>query len=62
MGRKESYQAWIAAELGDLRGAMELLREAQADGMSFGAELHSTPWLEPLRGYPPFEEWLRPKG
>jgi len=61
-GRKEYYRAWIAAALGDSVEAVELLREAFADGWSFDANLHAAPWLDPLRGYGPFEEWLRPKG
>ena len=63
LGRKEYYRAWIAAALGDLPQALELLKEAHADGMMVRPErLHASPWLEPLQGYAPFEEWLRPEG
>jgi TolB-like protein/tetratricopeptide (TPR) repeat protein len=50
-------RACIAAQLGDRERAVELLHEAP--GRAF--ELHASPYLEPLHGYPPFEELLRPK-
>ena len=64
------YQrAAIAAQLGDKTQAMELLREAIAqgfgamlDGTGFGDVLHRAPEMVPLRGYPPFEELRKPKG
>jgi DNA-binding SARP family transcriptional activator len=51
-------QATIAAQLGDRPRAVALLREAYAQGRDF----HASPSLTPLSGYPPFEEWMRPKG
>jgi hypothetical protein len=50
-------RACIAAQLGERERAVELLHEAP--GRAF--QLHASPYLEPLRGYPPFEELLRPK-
>jgi len=59
----DSYlQATIAAQLGDLDRAMVLLREAHARGRPFTVFLHCDMDLEPLHDYPPFQEFLRPKG
>ncbi|MDH3458379.1 MAG: hypothetical protein OER90_16170, partial [Gemmatimonadota bacterium] len=61
-GREEYVQASIAAQLGDLDRAMVLLREAYARGRMFGIYLHGDMDLEPLRDYPPFQEFIKPKG
>jgi serine/threonine protein kinase/DNA-binding SARP family transcriptional activator/tetratricopeptide (TPR) repeat protein len=61
-GRDIYLQACIAAQLGDLDRAMVLLREAYARGRSFGITLHRDMDLEPLRDYPPFQEFIEPKG
>ena len=42
--------------------AVDLLRRAFAQGLAFGLWVHVDPDLEPLRGYPPYEEIVRPKG
>jgi serine/threonine-protein kinase len=55
-------QARIAAQLDDREGAVALMREALARGLAFSIWLHRDIDLEPLHGYPPFEEFLRPKG
>jgi len=54
-------RACIAAQLGEKERAVELLRESLAHGRSY-VELHVDPYLEPLRGYPPFDELIKPKG
>ena len=56
------YRAGIAANLGEKEKAVELLREAFAQGQAYGTDLHSSLTLEPLWDYPPFQELLRPKG
>jgi DNA-binding SARP family transcriptional activator len=56
------WQARIMAQLGDRRRAVALLREAFARGQIFSTGFHRDRWLAPLRGYPPFEELMRPKG
>jgi hypothetical protein len=61
-GEDTFYRACIAVNLGDKERAVELLREAFAQGQAFGAYLHSSLALEPLHGYPPFVELIRPKG
>ncbi len=59
----DSYcRACIAAELGDREQAMELLHAALRDGQQFDLTFHRNPFLDSLHGYPPFEEFLRPKG
>ena len=40
---------------------MDLLREAFSQGYPFSLELHREIDLEPLRGYPPYEELVKPK-
>jgi tetratricopeptide (TPR) repeat protein len=55
-------RAVIAAQLGQLDRALELLRQAQANGLHFGPHLHTDPDLAPLRTHAGFREWLRPKG
>jgi tetratricopeptide (TPR) repeat protein len=61
-GDPEIQAASIHANLGDLDRAVELLEKAVTDGFGDWIELHNDPFLEPLRGYPPFEEFIRPKG
>jgi hypothetical protein len=41
---------------------MELLRDAYARGRAFTIFLHRDMDLEPLRDYPPFQEFIAPKG
>lgn len=55
-------QARIAALLGDRERAIALLREAVARGWAYDVWFHREMDLESLRGYPPFEEFIRPKG
>ncbi|MCK4557647.1 MAG: hypothetical protein KAU47_09025, partial [Candidatus Aminicenantes bacterium] len=53
-------RACIASLLGEQEQAVELLREAFAQGRPYGAYLHRDMDLEPLREYPPFQELLWP--
>ncbi|HQT94179.1 MAG TPA: protein kinase [Thermoanaerobaculaceae bacterium] len=55
-------RARIAALLGERQQAVDLLRESFAQGNSYGVNLHRAMDLEPLHGYAPFEELLKPKG
>jgi len=48
--------------MGERDEAVELLRRAFAQGLAYGLWIHVDPDLEPLRGYPPYEEIVRPKG
>jgi tetratricopeptide (TPR) repeat protein len=61
-GRDVYWQACIAALLGERERAMELLRDAYARGRAFTIFLHRDMDLEPLRDYPPFQEFIAPKG
>jgi predicted Zn-dependent protease len=60
------WRACIAAQLGDSSGAVRLLWRAHDEGEGVHPEffmmLHTDPSLEPLRAYPPFQAFLRPKG
>jgi tetratricopeptide (TPR) repeat protein len=55
-------RACIAAQLGDMDRAVDLLRQAFAEGMSFNLRLHRILDLEPLRGDARFQELVEPKG
>ena len=56
----------VAAHLGQKDGAVALLRRSVAEGYEatwpYAIWFHQFHGLAPLRGYPPFEELLRPKG
>jgi serine/threonine protein kinase/tetratricopeptide (TPR) repeat protein len=55
-------RACIASLLGEREQAVELLKEAFAQGYAHGVYLHRDMDLEALRKYPPFQELLWPKG
>jgi tetratricopeptide (TPR) repeat protein len=61
-GSHTLWRAAIAAHLGEKDEAVDLLREAFAQGQTYGLWIHSNATLEPLRGYAPFDELVRPKG
>lgn len=56
------YQAEISAALGDRERAVLFLRKGFASGLAFGVEHHANPFLQPLVGFPAFEELIKPKG
>lgn len=60
-GEATLWRASIAAHLGDLPVAMDLVRRAFADGLNHSIEHHFRPDLAPLRSYPPFQELFRPQ-
>ena len=63
-GESTYRRARIAALLGERERAVELLREALAKGawLFYDLQAHTDMDLEPLRDYPPFQEFMRPKG
>jgi tetratricopeptide (TPR) repeat protein len=61
-GNYSWLRAGIAAQLGERDQAIELLRVALAHGLNAKGYLHVYAFLEPLHGYPPFEELIKPKG
>jgi hypothetical protein len=56
-----AFRVAIAAGLGDAEGAMRLLRKANMHWSFFGYD-QTDMLYEPLRDYPPWREFLRPKG
>jgi len=62
LGLNTYWRASIQALLGERERAVNLLREAHAQGREFGITWHRDINLEPLRSFPPFEELMRPKG
>ena len=50
-------RASIAAALGDKKRAVRELRQMTIRGV-----MHPEAYLQELRGYGPFEEWMRPRG
>jgi tetratricopeptide (TPR) repeat protein/predicted Ser/Thr protein kinase len=61
-GNNTYWAACIAAQLGERERAVELIRQALSQGFRVDMQLHADMNLEPLHGYPPFEELRRPKG
>ena len=61
-GKDDYWRACIAAGLGDREEAVEHLRAALRAGHRFSITFHRNPFLDPLRGFEDFEEFLRPKG
>jgi len=55
-------QGRLASLRGEKELAMRLLQQAMAEGYAFDHNLHHAFELENLRGYAPYERWLRPKG
>jgi tetratricopeptide (TPR) repeat protein len=60
-GEPTYLRACIAAQLGERDRAVELLRGTVARGFAFVNYLHTYTFLEPLHGYPPFEELIKPQ-
>ena len=60
-GDNTYWRAGIAALLDEKEQAVSLLRQAHEEGQAL-SRIHGDTDFEPLRGYPPFEELMRPKG
>jgi DNA-binding SARP family transcriptional activator/tetratricopeptide (TPR) repeat protein len=58
----KTWLSKLAALRGDRARAVALLREAFAEGLRYNVYIHAEPYLEPLHGYAPFEELMRPQG
>jgi DNA-binding winged helix-turn-helix (wHTH) protein/tetratricopeptide (TPR) repeat protein len=56
------WRSRIAALLLERQRSVDLLREALAEGLPYGTDIHSEPDFESLRDYEPFVELLRPAG
>jgi tetratricopeptide (TPR) repeat protein len=59
-GKHTYWRACIASLLGEKEEAVNLIRDALQKGVSF-LRLHADMNLEPLQGYPPFQELIKPK-
>jgi hypothetical protein len=59
-------RAAIASLLGDREGAVRLLEQARAGGGGYWSSsswnIHRDPSFAPLRDYPPFQRFLKPRG
>jgi tetratricopeptide (TPR) repeat protein len=61
-GQHTYWRARIAALLGERDEAVRLLWQSAGEGISFGMSMHADPDLDPLLDFPPFQEFIRPKG
>jgi predicted Zn-dependent protease len=55
-------RACIASLLDEKEAAVRLLREATSQGLLYFEHFYRDIDLEPIRGYPPFQEFIKPKG
>jgi DNA-binding SARP family transcriptional activator/TolB-like protein len=62
VGRNTLWRARIAALSGESDRAVDLLRDALAQGLAYDTYLHTDVDLQPLRHHPRFLELMRPKG
>jgi tetratricopeptide (TPR) repeat protein len=60
-GKNIMWQAEIAANLDQKERAVSLIRDAVQKGYTTTIYFHWGPNLEPLRDYPPFQEFIRPR-
>jgi hypothetical protein len=66
-GQNTYWRACIAAALGERERAVDLLRQAFAEGEWYSRVILHYYWnsqidFESLQNYPPFQELMRPKG
>jgi tetratricopeptide (TPR) repeat protein len=61
-GQNIYWRAAIAAALGESDQAVQLLQDAFLEGSTVHRRVHREPAFESLRDYPPFQEFMRPKG
>ncbi len=61
-GKATYEQARIVALLGEQVRAVQLLRQAYEEGWAYSIDLHTEMDFETLRGFGPFEEFVKPRG
>lgn len=61
-GQHTEYRAKMAAILGRKEDAIRLMQQASSEGYPFGTERHQAPEYQALKGYAPFDAFMRPKG
>ena len=60
-GEHTYWRACIASQLGEKDRAVSLLGQAFGQGRRYWVDIHRNPFLEPLHGYPLYEELMKPK-
>lgn len=60
-GWSSMQRALIQALLNDRYEALELMAQAMSEGHGYYGWLHSHPALANLRGWPPYEAFMRPR-
>jgi hypothetical protein len=61
-GRATYERARIEALLGESERAVQLLRQAHDEGWPYSLDFHTEMDFEGLRGFGPFDEFVRPRG
>jgi len=61
-GKATYERARIEALLGERERAVELLRQAYDEGWAYNLNLHTEMDFEGLKGFGPFEAFIRPRG
>ena len=61
-GRPAYLQARIASLLGEKQNAVDLLQQAMREGLRFGLYVIQGQDFLPLKDFPPFQEFIKPKG
>jgi hypothetical protein len=61
-GRHTYLRARIASLLGEKQQAVDLLHQAMREGYGFGIPVIQDQDLLPLKDFPPFQEFIKPKG
>jgi len=61
-GAHTFWRACIAAHMGDLDDAVQLLNQAYLEGNAFGWHLKYSIEVAPLQDHPSFQAWFEPKG
>jgi tetratricopeptide (TPR) repeat protein len=62
LGRHTYNRARIASLLGEKQQAVDLLQQAMREGLSFGIDVIQDQDFLPLKDFPPFQEFIKPKG
>jgi serine/threonine-protein kinase len=61
-GRPAYLRARIASLLGEKQQTVDLLHQAMREGLAFGIYLSRDQDFLPLKDFPPFQEFIKPKG
>ena len=61
-GRHTYNRARIASLLGEKQQAVDLLHQAMREGLGFGIYVIQDQDFLPIKDFPPFQEFIKPKG